>query len=190
MRSILPAIAVAAALAGCNPAPESTDRTAGQNPSPADGGTAAQPSAAAAAVFDTSDLDPGIDPCTNFNAFVNERWIEANPIPADRTRWGAFDELREKSLNDQRTIVEKAAHNVDTAEPGSIERKIGVLYATGMDQAAIDAAGFDPIKSKLAEIAALEKPSDVATWLTKTFTRGDQQIFAFGSGADFKNAAT
>jgi putative endopeptidase len=125
----------------------------------------------------------------DFNAYVNASWIAANPIPPDRTRWGAFDALAEKSLNDQHTIVEKAAENAGGAELGSIEQKIGFLYTAGMDEAAINAAGFDPIKPKLAEIDALQGPDDVAAWLRQSFARGDQQVFFFGADADFKNAA-
>ncbi|HEV7776693.1 MAG TPA: peptidase, partial [Luteibacter sp.] len=65
--------------------------------------------AASPAVFDMKDLNPSIAACTDFNGFVNAKWVAANPIPADRTRWGSFDALREDSLNVQRTIVETAA---------------------------------------------------------------------------------
>ena len=45
--------------------------------------------------------------CTDFNAWANNRWIQANPIPSDKSRWGSFDALADKSLNAQRGIVEK-----------------------------------------------------------------------------------
>ena len=44
-------------------------------------------------------------PGTQFNAYANGKWIAANPIPADRTRWGAFDELREHSLGSYRDLL-------------------------------------------------------------------------------------
>ncbi|HEX5420497.1 MAG TPA: M13 family metallopeptidase, partial [Gammaproteobacteria bacterium] len=66
---------------------------------------------------------------------------------------------------------------------------IGNLYRAGMDTAAIDRAGFDPIKPKLAAIEALHTPADIAAWFRHTFAQGDAQVFYFGSGADFKNAA-
>ncbi|HEU4616561.1 MAG TPA: M13 family metallopeptidase [Gammaproteobacteria bacterium] len=145
--------------------------------------TAAEP------VLDVSMLDPDANPCTDFNLFVNARWVAANPIPPDRTRWGAFDVLREQSLNNQRTLAEKAAGSADGSAPGSIERKIGDFYRAGMDEAAVDAAGFDPIKPTLAEIDALKAPADVTGWLMRAFASGDQQVFVFGAGADYKNAA-
>ena len=139
-------------------------------------------------VLDVSLLDTTLNPCVDFNGFVNNKWVAANPIPPDRSRWGSFDALTEKSLEDQHTIVTEAASNADQAQAGSIEQKIGWLFRAGMDSAAIDAAGYDPIKPKLASIAALKTSADVVKWLNHSFSEGDQQVFFFGSNADFKNA--
>ncbi|CAM5597414.1 Neutral endopeptidase [Streptomyces tendae] len=128
--------------------------------------------------------------CADFNQFVNAKWVAANPIPNDRTRWGAFDQLAEDSLNTQHSIVENAAKGADQAAAGSIEQKIGNLYKSGMDEAAIDKAGFDPIKPKLAEIDQLKNGADVAAFLDKSFAQGDMQVFQFGASADFKHAET
>ena len=90
--------------------------------------------AAPTTAFDVNEIDSSINACTDFNGFVNAKWVAANPIPADRTRWGSFDALREDSLNVQRKLVEDAARGAATAKPGSIEQKIGYLYASGMDE--------------------------------------------------------
>ena len=138
--------------------------------------------------FDVSELDPSIPPCQDFNGFVNAKWVAANPIPPDRTRWGAFDQLAEASLNTQHQIVEEAARHAATAPAGSIEQKIGYLYAAGMDEAAIERAGYQPIKPQLAQIDALKSPADIAEFIMQRFNEGDGYVFNFGSSADFKNA--
>jgi len=138
--------------------------------------------------FDANQLDHQYNPCQDLNRFVNAKWVAANPIPADQTRWGAFNELIEKSLAEQHELVENAAKNAATAKPGSLEQKIGWLYASGMDEATIDKAGFDPIKPELASIAALKTPKDIVAWLQQSFARGNERVFRFGSGADYKNA--
>jgi putative endopeptidase len=143
---------------------------------------------ASAAVFDASELNPSLSPCQDFNGFVNAKWVAANPIPADETSWGSFYVLRDKSLEAQHQLVQDAAKNAATAQPGSVAQKIGWLYASGMDEAAIDKAGFDPIKPELASIAALKTPKDIVAWLQQSFAKGDEQVFRFGAGADFKNA--
>ncbi|WNL45200.1 M13-type metalloendopeptidase [Dyella sp. BiH032] len=139
--------------------------------------------------FDVKELDKKTAPCADFNGFVNAKWVAAHPIPPDRTRWGSFDALREDSLDAQRTIVEQAAKNPAGAKAGSIEQKIGYLYASGMDEAAIEKAGYDPIKPQLASIDALKNPNDVAAYLRDTYARGDAVVFRFYGSPDFKDSS-
>jgi putative endopeptidase len=135
-----------------------------------------------------SELDTSINACSDLNGFVNAKWVAANPIPADRTRWGAFDQLSEKSLDAQHEIVEAAAKNADTAKSGSNEQKIGWMYRSGMDEAAVDKAGFDPIKADLANIAALKSTADLVAYWRQAFAEGQGGVFRFGSRADYENA--
>lgn len=145
--------------------------------------------ALAQSVYDANDLDRSISACQDFNGFANGKWVKANPIPADKTRWGAFDALREQSLNAQHDILNKASAGADGAKAGSIEQKVGWLYRSGMDTAAIEKAGWSPIKPDLATIAKLKTPGEIAAWLGKASARGTGQVFGFGAEADFKNAA-
>ena len=138
--------------------------------------------------FDVSEIDKTISPCADFNAFVNAKWVAANPIPADRTRWGAFDQLREHSLQTQRAIVEKAAREANKAKAGSVEQKIGWFYRSGMAEGAIEKAGWAPLKPELAKIDALKSGADIATYLTDSFARGQGGLFQIGTEADFKNS--
>ncbi|WP_130620161.1 M13 family metallopeptidase [Dyella amyloliquefaciens] len=177
------AVSLALSLTACGKH-EQAEQTA-QAPAPASTAPAAAP---APKVFDVTELGDNGQACQDFNGFVNAKWVAANPIPNDRTRWGAFDKLAEDSLNTQHDIVDAAAKDAANAKAGSIEQKIGYLYASGMDDAAIEKAGFDPIKPKLDAIAALKSGKDVANYLTQSFAEGDMQVFQFGSSADFKNA--
>ena len=138
--------------------------------------------------FDVKDLDAKISPCSDFNGFVNAKWVAANPIPADRTRWGAFDQLREKSLSTQHDIVEKAARDAGRAKAGSIEQKIGWFYRSGMAEGTVEKAGLAPLKDELAKIDALKSKEDLAAWITERFTQGAGPVFAMGAGADFGNS--
>ncbi len=145
-------------------------------------------SAASYSAFDVSELDHGKSPCGDFNGFVNAKWIAAHPIPADRTRWGSFDALREDSLDVQHGIVESAAKQAASLPAGSIQQKIGYLYAAGMDEKAIDHAGFEPIKPQLARIDALQSPAEIAAYIRDSYAQGQPAVFRFGGNADFKNS--
>ncbi len=138
----------------------------------------------------SSELDTTISACSDLNGFVNAKWVAANPIPSDRTRWGAFDQLSEKSLDAQHEIVEASAKNADSAKAGSNEQKLGWMYRSGMDEAAVDKAGFDPIKPDLARIAALKTGKDIAPYLRESFANGRGGVFRFGSRADYNDAKT
>ena len=150
----------------------------------------AQAGAAEAAkpVYDVHELDPAISACQDFNGYANGKWIAANPIPADKTRWGAFDQLREQSLDAQHKLVDAADANADKTAAGSIEQKIGWLYRSGMDEATIDKAGFDPIKPDLAAIAKLDDTAGIVAWLGDAYAKGEGQGFRFGSGPDYQDA--
>jgi putative endopeptidase len=139
-------------------------------------------------VYDIANLDTAVSACQDFNAYANGKWIRANPIPADRVRWGAFDELSEQSLEAQHKLAEAAARDADRAAAGSVAQKIGWLYRSGMDEAAIEKAGFSPIQDELAKIAQLQNTAQIATWLGEAFAQGEGQGFQFGSGTDYKDA--
>jgi putative endopeptidase len=145
--------------------------------------------AAPSGAFDIKELGSTKDACNDFNGFVNAKWLAANPIPADRTRWGSFDSLREDSLNVQHSIVEQAAKDAAKATPGSIEQKIGYLYASGMDEAAIEKAGFEPIKPELARIAGLKNSSDIVAYIRDSYAQGNPVAFRFYGSPDFKDSS-
>ena len=187
MKPLALAVGLALSLAGCGK--QEQPATPAAPAAPAKSSTAATAMAPAAkSVFDVSELGPRTEACTDFNSFVNAKWVAANPIPADRSRWGAFDQLAEASLNTQHKIVEDAAKGAATAPAGSIQQKIGYLFESGMDEAAREKAGFDPIKPKLDAISGLKNTADVVSYLDKSFADGDMQVFQFGSGADFHHA--
>ncbi len=174
------ALGIAAALAACSQKPAEPQADAAPAP-------AAVPAEAPKHVaFDTSEIDTGINACTDLNGFVNGKWLAANPIPADKTRWSTFDLLREASLKTQHEIVEAAARS--NAAPGTIEQKIGALYSAGMNEATIDQLGHDPIKPELEKIDALKTPKDVVAYLTDSYSRGQGSLFYFGAETDFQNS--
>ncbi|MFT3792905.1 MAG: M13 family metallopeptidase [Rudaea sp.] len=137
--------------------------------------------------FDPTSLDTKYKPCDDFYDYVNAKWIAANPIPGDRTRWSTFDELREASLKAQRKLIEDPA--IVKAATGTIEQKLGDFYASGMDEAAIEKTGVAPLQPELAKIAAIKSADDLARYLTDAHARGYGGFFGFGASPDFKNSS-
>jgi putative endopeptidase len=141
----------------------------------------------ASSAFDPASLDAKFQPCEDFYDHVNAKWIAANPIPGDRTRWGTFDELREASLNAQHKLIE--APTVAKAAKGTIEQKLGDFFASGMDEAAIDQAGIAPLRPELAKIAAIKTAADLGSYMIDAHARGLGGYFGFGASPDFKNSS-
>ncbi len=59
--------------------------------------------------FKASDLDASKNACADFGGFVNGKWLATNAIPGDRTSWGAFEMLGERSIAVQQQLAEQAA---------------------------------------------------------------------------------
>jgi putative endopeptidase len=135
--------------------------------------------------FKVADLDDSIPVCTDLNGYVNSKWLAANPVPADRTTWGSFEMLGERSLGVQKQIVEKLA--VKQGATG-VEKVIGDFWATGMDEAAAEAAGLTPIQPILDQIAALASPQDVAAFVREAHAEGRGMLFGFGGESDFQDS--
>jgi putative endopeptidase len=53
-------------------------------------------------------MDKTIKPSEDFFKFVNGTWLKNTEIPADKTRWGSFDELRQRTDKDALAILADA----------------------------------------------------------------------------------
>ena len=136
--------------------------------------------------IDPAKLDSKAGACNDFFGYVNNISIKNDPIPADQTSWGTFNKLRERSLATQHDILDAMALN--KAAAGTIQQKIGDFYASGMDEAAIEKAGYTPIKDDLKRVDGLRNPDDIAELVRDYAAQGDKLLFDFDRGADFKNS--
>src|SRR5580704_9090957 len=109
--------------------------------------------------FSVDMLDKSIDPCNDFYAYACSKWAAQNPIPADRSGWGRFNELAERGEYIVRDILEK--ESVDRSSRNSNEQKIGDYYASCMDETAIEKAGTRPLQPDFDSIAALKSKADL-----------------------------
>ena len=110
--------------------------------------------------IDTSVMDAAVDAGDNFFMHVNGAWFDEFELPADKTRYGAFDLLREKSEQQVRFIIEDLA--AETPPIDTPEGKVAAYYNAYMDTGAIDAAGLAPVQPYLDRIAAIETREDLA----------------------------
>ncbi|KQY52759.1 peptidase [Lysobacter sp. Root494] len=136
--------------------------------------------------FAIGDLDSSKDACADFGGYVNGKWLAANAIPGDRTSWGAFEMLSERSKAVQRQLAEQAAAN---ANASGVEKIVGDIFATGMDAEKINAQGIAPLKARLDAIATLDSKEKIADYLRTSAAKGENVLFGFGSTPDFKDSS-
>ena len=136
--------------------------------------------------IDPANFDPSARPQDNFYAYANGGWLKSHPIPASYRAWGAFYELDEQNRNDLHAILQEATA---AAHPSRIEQQVGDFFASGMDEAAIDAAGIAPVEPEFARIGALRSNSELPAAIARLHRLGVNALFAFGSEQDPKNSA-
>lgn len=139
--------------------------------------------------INTSLMDKTTKPSDDFFRFVNGNWMDNTEIPADRTRWGSFDELR-KNTDEDVMVILKDAIDDKSIDPNSDQAKAINLYKSILDTITRDKQGIEPLKPYLAKIEAVKSAKDVASLLTEMEKEGNGIGF-FGSyvGTDAKNSS-
>ena len=113
--------------------------------------------------FDLAARDPAAKPGDDFFRFANGKGVDALVIPPDRSRFGAFDALRELSDARSRAVIESPG----APAPGTEEAKIKALYASYMDQERLNALGAKPLRAELAAIKAVQTRAQMARLMGK-----------------------
>lgn len=132
-------------------------------------------------------MDKSVKPSDNFFRYVNGTWLDQTDIPADRTRWGSFDELREKTDKDMMLILKEALNNPTyTAETD--QGKALNLYRSIMDTVTRNKQGIKPLKPYLEKINAVKNVADLKKLLIEMETQGGVGFFGVGVGTDAKNS--
>ncbi|GAB3047709.1 M13 family metallopeptidase [Stenotrophomonas tumulicola] len=109
--------------------------------------------------FDANGMDRSIAAGDNFFDFANGSWVKNTEIPADRSRFGSFNVIAEKTQADTRAILEGAAGN---SQADGEDKMIGDYYAGFMDEAGIEQRGLAPLQPQLQAIDALADKAALA----------------------------
>jgi putative endopeptidase len=142
---------------GGKPAPSTT--TGGgetTDPTPSTGGgEPAAPSTGKPEIgawgFDTKGMNTKVAPGASFYEYANGTWLATTKIPDDKSNYGMFTALGDRSDDRTKGIILGAK-----ASDGPEAKKVADYYASFMDEAAIEAKGLEPIKADLEKIAAIK----------------------------------
>ena len=106
----------------------------------------------------TEHMDKTVNPGDNFYAFVNGNWLAKTEIPSDKSAYGSFIILRDKSEKRVREIIESAATK---ANPSADEKRIGDFYNAYLNTDRIEKTGLKPIQKDLNRIKAAKSHDDI-----------------------------
>ncbi|KZN51364.1 M13 family metallopeptidase [Pseudoalteromonas luteoviolacea] len=177
MRKTFAAIGVALALglAGCSEQPktENTSKVVQQQ--------------VLSSGIELDNIDQSIRPQDDFYRYVNGKWLDRTEIPADKSNYGSFTELHEKSQAALKVILENAAKDV-SAESGSDEYKLGAFYKSYTDELAREEIGVAAMEDYLAPIKALTNKSQLPALIAKLQLQGGTTPFSWYVYNDAKNS--
>ncbi|HEV2530729.1 M13 family metallopeptidase [Phenylobacterium sp.] len=134
--------------------------------------------------YDLSGRDPSVSAGDDFFQYANGSYLKSLVIPADRTRYGAFDSLNELSQNRMRAVVEKTA--ADKAATGP-RAQVGALYRSFQGEAKVNALGAKPMAADLAKIRALRTRAEIARHMGATTGAFGGSIFSASIAEDAKD---
>lgn len=143
------------------------------------------------------NMDNTVSPSEDFFRYVNGTWVDKTEIPADRTSWGSFNELRKKTDSDVLEILNRAIEEDNfpklkdaegNATLESDQKKAVNFYQTIMDTVSRDQQGTDPLQPFLDKIDQLENINDLQKLMIGMEPYGGVGFFNFSVFNDLKNS--
>ena len=132
-----------------------------------------------------ANFDTTVKPQQNFYEYVNGNWLKNHPIPAAEPSWGSFNVLQNKITMQLKTIIQAAAADKNAAT-GSIEQKVGDVYACAMDSVMLDKEGIAPLQDEFKRINAISDNKSLWNEAAHLMVVGPNVMFGFGVGQDPK----
>ncbi len=128
-------------------------------------------------------MDKNVKPGDDFFRYVNGEWFDKTEIPADRTRWGSFDELRQNTDIDALTILKEAVNN-KKLDPNSDQMKAVNVFKTYLDLDTRNKLGIKPIQSTLDQINKIKNANDIVALLKEKMPEGGLGFFGLYVSSD------
>jgi len=138
--------------------------------------------------FSVAYMDRSVPPAVDFYRFADGDWLKNNPVPADKSRWGAFNELQERNWQLIHSVLESCAGDT-SAPPKSPAREVGDLFASALDTNLLEQLRFKPLARDLKRIARLRSTDSVFRLLADFHQRGIGGFFSPQVEADPKDSS-
>src|SRR5689334_22074004 len=104
-------------------------------------------------------VNPQVDPCTDFYKYTCSKFFAANPIPPDQAAWGVAGPLLKWNEVVMRQSLEAAAAKKQGRTPA--EQKIGDYWTSCIDEARIESTAMKAFQPELKRIDDLKQKSQL-----------------------------
>ena len=132
-----------------------------------------------------ADMNLNVSPGEDFYEYAGGNWMKNNPLKAEYSRYGVFDDLAE---NNREQLKELFADLAKTKHArGTVGQKVTDLYNQAMDSDRLNREGTAPLKADLAEVAAFKK-ANLTPFIAKTHLTLGNPFFGVGVETDLKNS--
>ncbi|HEY6621794.1 MAG TPA: M13-type metalloendopeptidase [Steroidobacteraceae bacterium] len=111
--------------------------------------------------IDTQYIDDAVRAQDDFYRHVNGKWLATVEIPADRGRYDVMARVTNSVQTQLQEIVGELGKEAEAGNPE--EKKIADLYASFMDEAALDRLGLKPLDAEFARIDALKDKGQISS---------------------------
>ena len=113
---------------------------------------------------DLQYVDESVRPQDDFYRYVNGKWLKNYVMPADKSRYGSFNALRDKSEKDVKSIIDDLAQH--TYPKDTDEQKISDLYKSYMNTDNIEKAGIGVIANDFKKIDDIKNYDDLLAYMS------------------------
>ncbi|WP_153558359.1 M13 family metallopeptidase [Roseimaritima sediminicola] len=137
--------------------------------------------------IDTSLLSETVTPEQDFYQYANDGWLESTEIPADRSDYGVFSILDDKTKQQVRELIQAAADQTDAVR-GTATQKVGDLQRSFLDVEGRNARGIEPIRGMLQQVSKIDSLSTMGTVLGELERFGVGHLFGSYVSVDARNS--
>ena len=121
--------------------------------------------------------------CSDFYTAANADWLKKNALPADAGSISVLGQFRDRTLQQQRDLLDAAMK----APQGNVQKLLGDFWASGLDEAAVEADGSKPIAPLLDRINAIKKAKDIPPSIAALHQVGIPVAFNFSPDVDLEH---
>ena len=119
--------------------------------------------------------------CSDFHAEANKAWLASNPIPPSGAI-SALGQLTARAQQQQRELLDASMQSPQ----GNVQKLLGDFWASGLDEAAVERDGANPVAPLLKRIDGIRKTGDVAPAIAALHQVGIPALFNFTADLDLR----